>query len=253
MDMPVNGPRISLIHNTSYFGPHDLFLLQMFFIKLDMLYLNPIHVFGGEWTMRQYLLQERGLTTLWNYLRGVDGTSRLDIVRLWIKHGYRRPVPVQPMTKQALEQWEHTRTLPIMGVPAALVGRFGYECWGLGKTRLLRPDELVIREGVRRRLDLQRWFLKMIGGGYMDGELRPLSTPRPDEAVLSLIRRRKNKEMEARNKQAPVQEKDGDGDDEMDMGEESESDESDGGVVRELEKVEKLLAASLNANDDELP
>lgn len=35
---------------------------------------------------------------------------------------------------------------------------------------LVRPDELVLREGIRRRLGLERQYLKMMTSGYFDDE-----------------------------------------------------------------------------------
>lgn len=200
MDMPVNAPRVALIHNTAYFTPKTLFMLQTFFIKLDMLYTDPIHSFGGESTMREFLLAERSLSTLWNYLRGADGTTRLDVLRLWVRHGYTRPMPVMPMTRIQHVDYERKKNMPILGVPAKLVGRWSYECWGLGKDKIMRPDELVLKEGVRRRLDMQRVYLRMIASGFLDHKLQAIPDAKPDEVVLSLIRRRKNREQKARER-----------------------------------------------------
>ncbi|KAG9720458.1 hypothetical protein KCU59_g17582, partial [Aureobasidium melanogenum] len=176
LDIPVNAPRISLIHNTSFFTKETLAILQLFFIKLDMLYVDPVHYYGGEASMREMLLAERSLTTLWNYLRGADGTSKLDTLRLWIRHRYKPPQPIRPMTRETHEQYQAKLNMPIMGVPAQLVGRWGYECWGLGQVPLLRPDQLVLKEAVRRHMGLQRMFLSYLSYGYLDGDLNPLPT-----------------------------------------------------------------------------
>jgi hypothetical protein len=196
LDIPVNGPRISLIHNTTYFTKETLAVLQLFFIKLDMLYVDPVHYYGGEASMRELLLAERSLTTLWNYLRGADGTSKLDTLRLWIRHRYKRPEPVRPMTHHTHEQYLAKLNMSIMGVPPQLVGRWGYECWGLGEVPLLRPDQLVLKEAVRRRTGLQRMFLSYLSYGYLDGDLNPLPTVvKPEDVVLSMMCRKKNKEL----------------------------------------------------------
>ncbi|KAI4723198.1 hypothetical protein E4T48_00329 [Aureobasidium sp. EXF-10727] len=196
LDIPVNGPRISLIHNTVFFPKEVLAILQLFFIKLDMLFTDPIHYYGGECCMRELLLAERSLTTLWNCLRNASHTSKLDICRLWIRHRYIRPSPARPMTKLQQEQHDAKAKMPICGVPAALVGRWGHECWGLGEVLLLRPDQLVIREAVRRRMGLQRMFLSYLSYGYLDGELNGLPTVvEAGDVVLSMMRRKKNKEL----------------------------------------------------------
>ena len=197
LDIQVNGARILLMHNSAYFTAQNLFNLQLFFVKLDMLYQDPIHSHGGEWRMRECLLAERTLTTLWNYLRRADGRTRLDILRLWVKHGYKRPAPEFPMREDEQAAHDAKIKLPIMGVPAALVGRWGMECWGLGNVPLLRPDELLMREGARRGVELHRYYLRMMAAGYVDSHLRPIPVPKPEEAVLSLVRRKKNRELAA--------------------------------------------------------
>jgi hypothetical protein len=142
------------------------------------------------------LLAERSLTTLWNYLRGADGTSKLDTLRLWIRHRYKRPEPVRPLTHHTHEQYLAKLNMSIMGVPPQLVGRWGYECWGLGEVPLLRPDQLVLKEAVRRRTGLQRMFLSYLSYGYLDGDLNPLPTVvKPEDVVLSMMCRKKNKEL----------------------------------------------------------
>ncbi|KAI5241732.1 hypothetical protein E4T43_05232 [Aureobasidium subglaciale] len=199
LDIPVNGPRIALIHNTKFFTRGTLAVLQLFFIKLDMLYVDPVHYYGGEASMRELLLAERSLTTLWNFLRGADGTTRLDTLRLWIRHRYKRPQIIRPMTFEAHEQYEAKIEMPIMGVPPELVGRWGYECWGLGQVKLMRPDQLVLKEAVRRRYGLQRMFMSYISYGYLDAHLHPLPTVvKPEDVVLSMIRRKKNKELKSK-------------------------------------------------------
>lgn len=208
IDIPISAPRVALIHNTAYFPANTLIVLQTMFIKLDMLYTDPLRSAGGEYRMREMLLSERSLTTLWNYLRGADGTSRLDITRLWIRHGYRRPQPVRPMTQQQQTEYEAKAKMPIMGVPAKLVGRWGFECWGLGQNRLIRPDELVAKEGVRRRLNLQREYLRMISSGYLGLGLEALPVVKKENVVLSLIRRRKN-EAKARNEREQEEQRSG--------------------------------------------
>ncbi|KAL1302964.1 hypothetical protein AAFC00_003282 [Neodothiora populina] len=201
LDIPVNAPRHALIHNPVYFTTSTLYHLQLIFIKLEMLYTDPVSRAGGEERLVHFLLSERTLTTLWNFLRGADGSSRLEVLRLWVKHSYRRPVPFpRPMPQVVHEAWLARQEMPVLGVPAHLVGRWGYECWGLGREKLIRPDELLVREGVRRRLELQREWIRMMTYGFLDRTLTPLAEAKADEVVVSLVRRKKNKEREEKEK-----------------------------------------------------
>lgn len=179
--------------------------MQLIFIKLDMLYCNPVHMYGGETSMRELLLSERTLTTLWNYLRGADGKTRLDILRLWIRHRYKRPQPPRPMDRATQQQHEAKMRMPIMGVPPYLVGRWGYECWGLGRIKLLRPDQLVVKEGLKRQMHLHRMVMPHIAYGYLDKDIKPLpNVVKPEDVVLSLICRKKNKKRQLEEKEADM-------------------------------------------------
>ncbi|GAB7351087.1 hypothetical protein MBLNU459_g1557t3 [Dothideomycetes sp. NU459] len=248
LDMPISAPRVALIHNSAYFTPATLVVLQTLFVKLDMLYTDPVRASGGEHRMREMLLAERSLTTLWNYLRGADGTSRLDVVRLWVRHGYKRPQPLRPLTEQAQKEWEERQKLPIMGVPALLVGRWGFECWGLGKNRLIRPDELVAKEGVRRRLGLQREYMRMVASGYLGLNLEALPVVKKEDVVLSLIRRRKNQERNEREQLRQDKGKDkeqADGEREDVAMAETGKGEADAERAREVQDLQKLVMLHL--------
>ena len=62
----------------------------------------------------------------------------------------------------------HAR-MPILGVPPRRVGRLQWE--GYGKrvgVKMLQVDELVMREGVRRELDLQTMYLDQALDGFVD-------------------------------------------------------------------------------------
>lgn len=176
----------------------DLHVLTMFFLKLDMLFTSPFHGTGGEYLLREFLLAERSLTPLWNWLRRADGTCRLDALRLWVRHSYVRPALPANADEEQRKEWEAMRKMPIMGVPPHLVGRWGYECYGLGSKRLMRPDQLTMREAVRRNLRLEGQWIRMMVWGFLDGRLRDMPVVEKENVVLSLIRRRKRKEREER-------------------------------------------------------
>lgn len=162
------------------------------------------------------------------------------------------------MLPKVQADYDLRQNMPIMGIPPHLVGRFGFECWGLGKQRLMRPDELVMREGLRRKLDMQRYYLRMIAAGYHDAELKERPAPEPDEVVLSLIRRRKNKELEEKAR-ASVKGKgkgkesalpvDVDGDHDMDQDEEDrnsfDEDEYEDDPM-DVSALQQAVIASLN-------
>ena len=54
-----------------------------------------------------------------------------------------------------------------MGIPAYKVGRGCREVWGQGTARLLRPDELVVQECIRRSLGLHMKYVELMRWGHL--------------------------------------------------------------------------------------
>ncbi|KAK5275535.1 GTP cyclohydrolase 1, partial [Cryomyces antarcticus] len=74
-----------------------------------------------------------------------------DIIALLAQQGHRLPVST---ARAALKKCWFLMDIPtnagrigLLHNTAYEVGRAGFEGWGLGRERLLRPDELVMREG----------------------------------------------------------------------------------------------------------
>lgn len=155
LDIPLSTVRIALMRNRAYFTDDDLFHLQLLFIKLDACLTDPLSFIGGESGLRKILLAEGSLTTLWNTLRRPNA---VDALHLLVRHVW---LP-GPSIRAAMVT---DKNASVLGVPLAQCGRAGYELWGLGIRKLMRPDELVMREGVRRRLKLEEQFVSMLRWG----------------------------------------------------------------------------------------
>lgn len=153
MDLGDNARRIGLIHNKTFWTNKDLFVATMFFIKLDMRFTDPVDG-NGEVSLRKLLLAQRSLSTLSAVLKRKDMVNELEMLQMYVRWKY-RPAP------------EHRR-MSILGVPPDQVGKGQLEGWGLGSKKLLRLDELVMRESVRRKLDFQKRYMDMMVWGYID-------------------------------------------------------------------------------------
>ena len=154
LDISDNGRRVGLMHNKQFWGNKDLFIATMFFLKLDMRLTDPM-TGNGETGLRQLLLAQRSLTTLLHTLQRRILTSQLDVLRLIVQHHYDAPNPLSGQS--------------ICGIPAEEIGQLQYEGWGKGKPRLfVAVEDLVMREGVRRDLGLERHYLDMMLHGYVD-------------------------------------------------------------------------------------
>ena len=71
-----------------------------------------------------------------------------------------------------------------MGVPMSMCGRAGWELYGLGKKKLIRVETLVLGEGVRRGLELERYVVKMMRYGFMTKDFKALNVKFSEEIYL---------------------------------------------------------------------
>lgn len=186
LDLPLSSLRIALIQNQAYFSAQHLAVLQHLFIKLDMYFTDALSFTGGEWCTRQLLLAERGLTTLWDWLRWKGRMGAVDALALWVRHCYRVPRRGPFPEAQAVQRDWESGGARCMGTPVELCGRWGNEMRGRGEARLVGVEELVVNEGVRRGLELERELIRMMLWGYTDREGRTVRLPRKEELVPSL-------------------------------------------------------------------
>lgn len=152
MDVSTSAQRVQLFHSP-YFTDKDIFNMQMFFVKLDMRFNDPIDGPGND-SLRKLMLGQRGLTPLCKLLKREIGLTPVEVIKMGIRYACH----VQPQF----------RGLPLFDIPPEAIGVGHLEGWGKGKTHLLRPDELVMREAVKRRLGLKNHIMGMMLWGYVD-------------------------------------------------------------------------------------
>lgn len=153
MDLPDNRRRIGLVRNTVIWDDGDLWRATEFFIKLDMRFTHP-ESGSGSGDLRKLMMAQRSLSTLWRVLKREECRTQLEVLRMAVRTHYIPP--------------SH-RHLPILGVPPNRIGALQWEGYGArpGK-RLLQIHQLVMREGIRRELPLQTWYLDMALDGFVD-------------------------------------------------------------------------------------
>ena len=154
IDISDNARRIGIMHNRNFWEDKDLYLATMFFLKLDMRLTHPT-TGNGETGLRKMLLGQRSLSTLARVLRREEMRNRLDMLKMVIRYDYSPP-------RQTCKT--------ILGVTAAEVGRLQWEGWGEcgRKNKFVGICELVMKEGIRRRLGLQGCYVDMMCFGYID-------------------------------------------------------------------------------------
>ena len=154
LDITDNGRRIGVLHDEQFWSKRDLFVVTMFFVKLDMRLTDPI-TGTGETGMRKLLMAQKGLETLARVLARQELKSQLELLRLIVRYDY---TPSRPLRQDET----------IFGIPANEVGKLCYEGWGKGDKKLVPIDELIAREAVRRRLNLQDHYVDMMLYGYIN-------------------------------------------------------------------------------------
>lgn len=178
MDCATNAQRRGFVHNPDLWTVHDLYNAQMFFVKLHMRFNEP--GFGPDSPLlADTLLGARdGLTPLWKLLR---------------RKAYTDPVEV---IQQRLRYWapdedvDHWRLLGGSGkaywdVPPGELGEEHREGWGAGNLHMMRPDELVVEECVRREIDMQQHLVFMVFWGHVDFQKRRNLVPTEEEMYMS--------------------------------------------------------------------
>ncbi|MCJ1424037.1 hypothetical protein MMC29_001924 [Sticta canariensis] len=153
IDIGDNVHRIGIIHNREFWTDEDLYLATMFFLKLDLRFTHPV-TGNGEQGMRNMLLGQRSLSTLLRVLKRQEMLSQLDLLRMIVEWNY-RPAP-------------HHARMSILGVPHDKIGKLRYEGWGKTRHLFIQIDQLVMREAIRRGLDLQGHYMDMITYGYVN-------------------------------------------------------------------------------------
>ena len=153
MDIATSARRVQFMHNEKYWTDNDLFNVQLFIGKLDMMFNDPFAGPGDD-GLRKLMLGQKGLGPLCRLLKREQYTDVLEILEAAVRYSY---TPKE----------EHRR-FSIFGIRPSEVGRGHLEGWGLGRVHLYRPDELVMRESCRRNLRLDKHVLNMMCWGYVD-------------------------------------------------------------------------------------
>ncbi|KJY02201.1 hypothetical protein TI39_contig80g00004 [Zymoseptoria brevis] len=209
MDLPLNAHRLATMRNAEYISNDTILHAAQFFIKVDMAFTDPESApivapipgaapirpnrVGGSLIgckLREVLLAERTMTCLWRVLKGwswdLEDPARpmrkIDIFKLYMRHRFRFPIHLPPNAKDL-------RRFPIMGEHYDDILKVGVErVYQDGETDfvkysrqpapLMRPDQLVIGESVRRELNLQDRLLEMVLSGFATegGKPRPVFT-----------------------------------------------------------------------------
>ncbi|TAQ83858.1 hypothetical protein B7494_g7819 [Chlorociboria aeruginascens] len=170
MDVSTTSLRVSLLKADGVFTDWDLYYMQMFFTKLDMRFNDPIDGPAAR-TLRRLFLGQQGLTPLSKLLKRTAYKTQIEVTKLQLRYRYTRPADL--------------KNDPIFDIPAHEIGIGHLEGWGTGRAHLLRPDELVSREAVRRDMGLKHHLMNMMIWGYVDLKTGKNLKPTEGEMYMS--------------------------------------------------------------------
>lgn len=172
MDAATTQARMMLLNNPDFFSNEDLYITQLFMVKLVLAFNDP--VFGPQSSMlMRLMLGQRSLSPLWALLRGKKYRTATEIRQLKLRYDVG--------ADQILD-----RNLPALhGVPVDELGTTHFEGWGTGPDHLMRPDELIPLEAARRQLDLDSCLEEMMIYGHVDFATGNSLVPSLDEMYMS--------------------------------------------------------------------
>lgn len=173
MDMATNAQRRHLMKNEHFFTDDELYMAQLFMMKLSLRMNDPIFGPGTIDLMLLLLGQRNGFTALWKFLRGKAYTNLRELVQLQVRYS------LEPTEDQVITG------LPVFGIPIEEVGSIHLEGWGSGNQHLMRIDELIIAEATNRQLDLEEQLDSMLFYGAVDVNTGKSLAPSVEELYMS--------------------------------------------------------------------
>ncbi|KAH6861453.1 hypothetical protein B0T12DRAFT_404747 [Alternaria alternata] len=179
MELNTTKLRLSFLDDADIWTDIDIISIQLFFVKLDMRFSDPI-LGNGVCQLGSLLLGQRSLETLWKVLSGklkldYDNTSDI-VVKTYLNEDL--DVEAHPW----LEDEGDT------GVSEELWGLLSLEGWHEDGVQMMHAVDMVITEGLRRGLNVQQHYLDFVLYGWVDektGENVPIPRQlRKDKKVI---------------------------------------------------------------------
>lgn len=190
LDMPTNSARMALVRNKEYWTDRDIYLSALITFRVDMCMNDPV-IKKANKKLREMLYSVRSFVTLAKFLRREAVTDQIEMIQLIVRYSYKPGA-------------DH-KSSSMFGVPAHEIGMLQWEGWGrnwkfdglgwieipkgapdqgqsktrpITKRKLFRPDQVILREAVRRGLNLARHAQELLMSGYVDPiTLEELSPP----------------------------------------------------------------------------
>ncbi|KAF1847869.1 uncharacterized protein K460DRAFT_277332 [Cucurbitaria berberidis CBS 394.84] len=159
MEMNTTALRQAFLQDGDIWTNADIINLQLFLVKLDMRFANPI-LGNGICELSHMLLTQKSLSTLWKILCGklefdYDETTEM-VVRTYLTEDL--DIDDQPWLDDEVDT----------GVPEEEWGILCREGWQMNGRRMEPAVDMVISEGIRRGLNVHQHYLDFVLYGYVD-------------------------------------------------------------------------------------
>lgn len=161
--------REAFLQDANIWSDGDILLFQLFLVKLDMRFSDPV-IGNGVGELSHMLLTQKGLGMLWKVLTkqvNLDYDEATDIL-------------VRTYLSEDLDTDTHTWLDDELdnGVPEEEWGLLCREGWHMDGKRMDSAVDMIIMEGMRRGLDVQKYHLEFVLYGFVDEEGANVPVPR---------------------------------------------------------------------------
>ncbi|EUC30869.1 hypothetical protein COCCADRAFT_102727 [Bipolaris zeicola 26-R-13] len=157
MEMKTTKLRLSFLKDKEIWADADIINFQLLIVKLDMRFSDPI-LGNGCCQLASLLLGQKSLSTLWKVLSGklklgYDTLSSM-VVRTY--HADDLDAQMHAMFQNMTDEEED---------PLGILAREG---WHRDGAKMEHAVDMVIAEGIRRDLHVQKYYMDFILYGFMD-------------------------------------------------------------------------------------
>ncbi|KZM19091.1 uncharacterized protein EKO05_0010242 [Ascochyta rabiei] len=161
--------RGAFLRDTSIWSDGEILVFQLLLLKLDMRFSDPV-LGNGIGELAHLLLTQKGLGLLYDVLRG----------RVEMDYDVVTDIVVRTYLSEDLDTDTHTWLDDELdnGVPEEEWGLLCREGWHMNGERMESAVDMVIMEGMRRGLDVQKYYLEFVTYGFVDGDGKNIPVPR---------------------------------------------------------------------------
>lgn len=153
--------RLAYIANKEIWSDSDIIHFHHFLIKLDMRFTDPV-LGNGAGGLSQLLLSQKSLSTLWEVLSGKLRFEYDDIYKIIRGTFHENDLDTENLP-WLLDPIHNAADPPINGL-------LSFDHWDEDSPRLPYAFFMVIAEGIKRKLHVQRYYIDFMLYGWIDNK-----------------------------------------------------------------------------------